>query len=215
MRCRAISIFKLATSRTSRRCARHPCAAVSTAASKALKSNWLVMRSPAGWFPHPDYTEEPAKGKGRNKGTIVPGMRGCASFSSLLGSEVDLSYRFDVMRWAGHAGVEARCDSAHGLKTCLLTMNADAGPDELPWPSWGRQGQIVREIDLWARHGRCTDSSGIRSAYSTLPRVRAMHSPRPNRQETLSVHDERWSRSSPADIAPGIGECALVGGART
>ena len=64
---------------------------------------------------------------------------------------MDLTYRFDVVVvGAGHAGVEAAMAAARlGLKTCLLTMNADAVAQMSCNPAIGgvAKGQIVREID--------------------------------------------------------------------
>jgi tRNA uridine 5-carboxymethylaminomethyl modification enzyme len=96
---------------------------------------------------------------------------------------VDLSYRFDVVVvGAGHAGVESAMAAARmGLRTCLLTMNADAVAQMSCNPAIGgvAKGQIVREIDaLGGVMGRCTDASGIQFRMLNASKGPAMHSPR-------------------------------------
>ena len=96
---------------------------------------------------------------------------------------MELSYRFDVVVvGAGHAGVEAAMAAARmGLKTCLLTMNADAVAQMSCNPAIGgvAKGQIVREIDaLGGVMGRCTDASGIQFRMLNASKGPAMHSPR-------------------------------------
>src|SRR4051794_13111027 len=68
-----------------------------------------------------------------------------------------------------------------GLKTCLLTMNADAVAQMSCNPAIGgvAKGQIVREIDaLGGVMGRCTDASGIQFRMLNASKGPAMHSPR-------------------------------------
>ena len=96
---------------------------------------------------------------------------------------MELTYRFDVVVvGAGHAGVEAAMAAARlGLKTCLLTMNADAVAQMSCNPAIGgvAKGQIVREIDaLGGVMGKCTDASGIQFRMLNASKGPAMHSPR-------------------------------------
>jgi tRNA uridine 5-carboxymethylaminomethyl modification enzyme len=94
-----------------------------------------------------------------------------------------LVYQFDVVVvGAGHAGTEAALAAARlGLKTCLLTMNADAVGQMSCNPAIGgvAKGQIVREIDaLGGVMGKCTDASGIMFKILNASKGPAMHSPR-------------------------------------
>jgi tRNA uridine 5-carboxymethylaminomethyl modification enzyme len=94
-----------------------------------------------------------------------------------------LTFHFDVLVvGAGHAGSEAAMAAARlGLKTCLLTMNADAVGQMSCNPAIGgvAKGQIVREIDaLGGVMGRCTDESGIMFKMLNASKGPAMHSPR-------------------------------------
>ncbi len=94
-----------------------------------------------------------------------------------------LAFQFDVVVvGAGHAGTEAAFAAARlGLKTCLLTMNADAVGQMSCNPAIGgvAKGQIVREIDaLGGVMGRCTDASGIMFKMLNASKGPAMHSPR-------------------------------------
>lgn len=94
-----------------------------------------------------------------------------------------LEYRYDVVVvGAGHAGVEAAMAAARlGMKTCLLTMNADAVAQMSCNPAIGgvAKGQIVREIDaLGGVMGKCTDASGIQFRVLNASKGPAMHSPR-------------------------------------
>jgi tRNA uridine 5-carboxymethylaminomethyl modification enzyme len=94
-----------------------------------------------------------------------------------------LTYQFDLLVvGAGHAGTEAAMAGARlGLKTGLLTMNADAVGQMSCNPAIGgvAKGQIVREIDaLGGVMGRCTDESGIMFKMLNASKGPAMHSPR-------------------------------------
>ncbi len=109
----------------------------------------------------------------------------------------ELCFEFDVaVVGAGHAGVEAAAATSRmGLRTVLLTMNADTVGQMSCNPAIGgvAKGQIVREIDaLGGIMAKAIDLTAIQFRMLNQGKGPAMHSPRAQADKKLYQQHIKW-----------------------
>src|SRR5476649_842594 len=104
-------------------------------------------------------------------------------FATIISVRISMQERYDVVViGAGHAGCEAaRASARMGLRTAMITMNADLIAQMSCNPAIGgiAKGHLVREIDaLGGVMGEVADAVGIQFRLLNTSRGPAVWSPR-------------------------------------